>query len=50
VTGRIDEIELIGLAILRGVGHTDGVSLNGDAALALQIHGIKHLSLHFAGR
>ena len=36
------------LAILRGVHHADGVRLDGDAALALQIHGVEHLGLHFA--
>jgi len=33
---------------LRGVGHADGVGLDGDAALALQVHGIENLGLHFA--
>ena len=49
VAGRVDEIELVGLAVLRGVHHANGVGFDGDAALALQVHGIEHLGLHFAG-
>ena len=48
VAGRVDQVELVGLAVLRGVGHADGVGLDGDAALALQVHGIEHLGLHLA--
>ncbi len=48
VAGRVDQVELISLAILRGVHHADGVGLDGDAALALQVHGVEHLGLHFA--
>ncbi len=49
VAGGVDEIELIDLAVLRGVHHADGMGLDGDAALALEIHGVEHLSLHLAG-
>ena len=48
VAGRVNQIELIGLAILRGVGHADGVGFDGDAALAFEVHGIEDLGLHFA--
>ena len=48
VAGRVDQVELVGLAVLRGVHHADGVGLDGDAALALEIHGVEHLRLHFA--
>ena len=48
VAGGVDQVELVGLAVLRGVHHADGVGLDGDAALALQVHGIEHLGLHFA--
>ena len=48
VAGRVDQVELIGLAVLRRVHHADGVGLDGDAALALQVHGVQHLRLHFA--
>jgi hypothetical protein len=46
--GGIDQIQLVSLAIMRGVRHADRVGLDGDAALALQVHRIKHLRLHLA--
>ena len=45
---RIDEIELVLLAVLGRVIHTDGVQLDGDAPLALEVERVEHLSLHFA--
>ena len=48
VAGRVDQVELVGLAVVRGVHHADGVGFDGDAALALQVHGVEHLGLHFA--
>ena len=48
VPGRVDQVELVSLAILRGVHHADGVGLDGDAALALQVHRVQNLLLHFA--
>ena len=48
VAGRVDQIELVGLAVVRGVHHADGVGLDGDAALALQVHGVEDLGLHLA--
>ncbi len=48
MAGRVDQVELVGLAVLRGVRHADGVGFDGDAALALEVHGIEHLGLHFA--
>ena len=48
VAGRVDQVELVSLAILRRVHHADGVGFDGDAALALQIHGVEHLGLHLA--
>ena len=48
VAGRVDQVELIGLAVLRLVHHAHGVGLDGDAALALQVHGVQHLRLHLA--
>ena len=50
VTGRIDQVELINLAIPRLIHHADSMCLDGDAALALEIHGIKDLRLHLPGR
>ena len=49
VTGSVDEIELVGLAVVRGIHHADGVGFDGDAALAFEVHGIENLGLHFAG-
>ena len=37
----------VGLAILRRVTKTYGLSLNGDATFAFDIHRIKHLASHF---
>ena len=45
---RIDEVELIRLAIVGVIGHADGVGLDRDAALALDIHGVEQLRLHVA--
>ena len=45
----VDEVELVSLAILGLVHHADSVGLNRNAALAFQVHGIKHLGLHFPG-
>ena len=42
----IDQIELIALAILGLVLEGDALRLDGDAALALQIHRIEDLRLH----
>ncbi len=47
VTGGVDEVQLIDLAVLRFVVKRDAVGLDGDAALTLQIHGVQDLSLHF---
>ena len=48
VAGCVDQVQLISLAIQRGVHHPDRVRLDGDAALPLQIHGVQHLRLHLA--
>jgi hypothetical protein len=37
VPGSVDEVELVNLAILRGVEHADGMGLNGDEAFALKV-------------
>ena len=46
MAGRVDQVQDISPAILRPVLQTDGLGLDGDAALALQIHGIQDLLLH----
>ena len=48
VAGGVDQVELVGFAVVRLVDHAHGVGFDGDAALALQVHGIEHLGLHLA--
>ena len=46
VARSIDQVELIGVAVVGFVHHAHGVSFDRDAALALQIHVVKDLRLH----
>ena len=46
VAGRVDQVQHVVLAVLRGVVDPHGLGLDGDAALALDVHGIKELRLH----
>ena len=48
VARRIDEVELIRLAIVGVIGNADGIGLDRNAALALDIHGVEQLRLHVA--
>ncbi len=48
--GRVDQVELVDLAVVGPVVQADGVGLDGDAALALQVHGVEDLLHHFALR
>ena len=48
VPRRIDQVQLVSLAILRLVRHRDRVRLDGDAALPFQVHRIEQLVLHVA--
>ena len=48
VARRIDQVELICLAIVGVIGDANGIGLDRDAALALDIHGIEQLRLHIA--
>ena len=50
VARRIDQIELILVAVVGAVVQADRVRLDGDAALALQVHRVQHLFHHFARR
>jgi len=43
VTGRIDKIELVRLAVIRVIRHADGIGLDGDAPLLLDVHRVEHL-------
>ncbi len=45
---RIDEVELVGLAVVGRVVHAHGLAFDRDAALALDIHGVEQLRLHVA--
>ena len=46
VTGGVDQVKHICLAVLRHIINAHSVGLNSDAALALDIHAIQHLRLH----
>ncbi len=48
VAGRIDQVELVEVAVVGAIVEADRVGLNGDAALALEVHRIEHLLHHFA--
>lgn len=48
MAGRIDEIQLVGLAVARLVRQRHGLSLDGDAALALDRVVVEDLRFHFA--
>ena len=50
MAGRVDQMQLVHLAVACLVFQRGGLRLDGDAALALQIHGVKHLRLHFTRR
>ena len=48
VARRVDQVELVGVAVLGLVHHAHGVRLDGDAALPLQVHIVQDLGLHLA--
>ncbi len=48
VARRVHQVEDVALAVLRLVIEADGLRLDGDAALALDVHRIEHLLLHLA--
>ena len=48
VAGGVDQVQDVGLAVLGRVFDPHGVGLDGDAALALDIHAVQHLRLHVA--
>ncbi len=48
VPRRVDQVQLIALTVAGGVGETHGLRLDGDAALALELHGVEHLARHLA--
>ena len=48
VTWGVNQVQHVVLAVLAAVLHLDGVALDGDASLALQIHVVQRLLLQFA--
>ena len=48
MAGRVHQVQLVDLAVLRLVGQPDGLRLDGDAALALQVHVVEDLVGHLA--
>ena len=48
VPGRVDHVQLVGLAVAGLVAQRHALRLDRDAALALQVHGVEHLGLHLA--
>jgi len=48
MTGRVDEVKLVCFAIISVVHHPDGLRLDRDATLALDVHRIEQLLLHVA--
>ncbi len=46
VAGGVDEVELVGLAVVGHVGHAHRLGLDGDPPLPLQVEGVEHLVLH----
>ena len=46
---RVDQVQDVLLAVLRGVMQAHRVRLDRDAALALEIHRVEHLRFHLAG-
>ncbi len=49
MTRGVDEIELVTLPIFRVIQKCDALGLDGDAAFALQVHGVQNLCLHLPG-
>ena len=48
VARRINQIELVDVAVARLVHHAHGMGLDGDAALPLEVHIVEDLGLHLA--
>ena len=48
VAGRVDEVEPVRQAVARGVLEAHRARLDGDALLALEVHGVEHLARHLA--
>ncbi len=44
---RVDQVQVVHLPVARLVTQRRGLGLDGDAALALDIHRVEHLGFHF---
>jgi hypothetical protein len=49
MAGGVDQIQLVGLTVLCRIDHAYRVRLDGDPALAFQVHRVEHLRLHLSG-
>ena len=49
VARRVDQVQDVLLPVVGRVVQADRVGLDGDAALALEVHGVQDLGLHLAG-
>ena len=45
MAGGVHQVELVGFAVFRGIVEADGLGFDGNAAFALNVHGIEHLFL-----
>ena len=41
--GRVDQVQVVSLAVCRRVGHAHGLRLDRDPALPLEVHRVEHL-------
>ena len=48
VAGRVNQVQAIFMPIARSVMQANALGFDGDAAFALQVHGIEHLRMHLA--
>ena len=48
VAGGVHQVDHVLRAVRRAVGEAHGLRLDGDAALALELHGVEHLAGHLA--
>ncbi len=46
--GGVHQVQVVGLAVLRRVFQAHGLGLDGDPALALELHIVEHLLGHLA--
>ena len=46
---RVDEVQFVVQAVAGAVEHADGLRLDGNALLPLQVHLVQHLLAHVAG-